>query len=174
MAAACRNQRIKGNTIAEKAEFFKGKRDKNTIALEDAAKREKEAAAIAARKAAVQAKLDECLDLAKKLWPDNRHDLLIKLLYLDCGNAAGVAHFGDGKNCIIKISPTYLQHDMDDALHDTIPHEVAHLLANRWFGCKDHSKEWKDIAVALGSSGEQFHLMPAAHAIRSGSIAKGA
>ena len=174
MAAACRNQRIKGNTIAEKAEFFKGKRDKNTVAAEDAAKREKEAAAIAERKAAVQAKLDQCLDLAKKLWPDNRHDLIIKLLYLDCGNAAGVAHFGDGKNCMIKISPTYLQYDMDDALHDTIPHEVAHLLANRWFGCKDHSKEWKDIAVALGSTGEQSHLMPAAIHIRSGSIAKGA
>jgi len=174
MAAACRNQRIKGNTIAEKAEFFKGKRDKNTIALEDAAKREKEAAEIAARKAAVQGKLDQCLDMAKRLWPDYRHDIEVKILYLDCGNAAGVAHLGDGKHCMIKISPTYLKHDMDDALHDTIPHELAHLLANRWFGCKDHSKEWRDIAVALGASGEQFHKMPDVQALRGGFLSKGA
>ena len=170
MAAACRNQRIKGNTIEEKAEFFKGKRDKNVTAKEDAEKAAKQAAIIAERKAAVQAKLDQCMDTAVRLWPDNRHDMTVKLLFIDCGNAAGAAYFGDGKNCTIKISPTYLQHDMDDALHDTIPHELAHLYASRWFGCKDHSADWQKIAVALGANGQQFHTMPHAAVIRGNQI----
>ena len=170
MAAACRNQRIKGNTIEEKAEFFKGKRDKNVTAKEDAEKAAKQAAIIAERKAAVQAKLDQCMDTAVRLWPDNRHDMTVKLLFIDCGNAAGAAYFGDGKNCTIKISPTYLQHDMDDALHDTIPHELAHLYASRWFGCKDHSADWQRIAVALGANGQQFHTMPHAAVIRGNQI----
>ncbi len=166
MAAACKNQRIKGNTIAEKAEFFKGKRDKNLIAKEEAEAQAKKAARVAELKATVQAKLDECMDTAVKLWPDRRHDMTVKLLYIDAGNAAGVAYFGDGKNCTIKVSPTYLEHDMDDALEDTIPHELAHLYASRWFGCRDHSAEWKEIAEALGAKPVACHTMPSAAAIR--------
>lgn len=170
MAAACRNQRIKGNTIEEKAEFFKGKRDKNTTAKEDAEKAAKQAAIIAERKAAVQARLEECMDTAVRLWPDNRHDMTVKLLFIDCGNAAGAAYFGDGKNCTIKINPLYLQHDMDDALHDTIPHELAHLYASRWFGCRDHSADWQKIAIALGANGSQFHTMTHASILRGNQI----
>lgn len=170
MALACKNQRIKGNTIEEKAEFFKGKRDKDTVAKEEAERREKEAAKIVELKAAIQAKLEECMDKAIRLWPDRRHDMVVKLLYMDCGDAAGVAHFGDGKNCVIKISPTYLKHDADDALNDTIPHELAHLYAARWFGCRDHGKDWKEIAEALGAKPEQYHHMPHAAAIRGNFI----
>lgn len=172
MAAACKNQRIKGNTIEEKAAFFKGKRDKDTVAREAEEERAAKVAKIAGLKAAVQGRLDECMDLAVSLWPDRRHDMTVKLLYIDCGNAAGVAYFGDGKNCTIKISPTYLEHDMDDALFDTIPHELAHLYASRWYGCRDHSAEWKEIAEALGAKPEACHHMPSAAAIRGSSINK--
>lgn len=170
LAAACRNQRIKGNTIAEKAEFFKGKRDKATMEREAAEERAKQQEKIDALKAKVQGRLEECMAKAKLAFPDNLHDLQVSLLYLDCGNAAGQAIFGNGKNCTMKISPTYLRYDMDDALYDTIPHELAHLYANRWFGCKDHSKEWQDIAAVLGAKPSQFHDMPTAAAIRGASV----
>lgn len=170
LAAACRNQRIKGNTIAEKAEFFKGKRDKATIEAEAAAERAKQQERIEACKAQVYGRIAECQALAKQAYPDMLHDLEITTLFLDCGNAAGLAIFGNGKNCTMKISPTYLNYDMDDALYDTIPHELAHLYANRWFGCKDHSKEWQEVAAALGAKPSQFHDMPTAAAIRGSSI----
>lgn len=160
LANACRNQRIKGNTIEEKAEFFKGKRDKGTIAKEDAEKRARDEQRIADIKAAVQGKVEYCMARAKAAYPDMLHDINIKTLFMACGSAAGQAILGNGRDCIIKINPVYLNYDFDEALEDTIPHEIAHLYANRWYGCKDHSKDWQDVAVALGARPDRYHDMP--------------
>lgn len=164
LARACKNQVIKGNTLQEKALFFKGKLDKNAASKELFEMQQKK---IDQNKLIVETAVDVAVDKLKAAFPDKRFDLNIKILYMDCGNNAGVAVLTNTENVFIKISPTYLHADPDDMLMATIPHEVAHLYANRWFGCKDHGPEWKMVDAAAGGNGEQFHTLGSAAKLRT-------
>lgn len=163
LARACKNQSIKGNTLQEKALFFKGKMDKHAAEKELFEIQNKK---IDQNKLTVQTAVDVAVDKLKAAFPDRRFDLQIQVLFMDCGNAAGVAVMTNTEKVYLKISPTYLHADIDDMLLATIPHEVAHLYANRWFGCKDHGPDWKAVDAAAGGNGEQFHNLGPAAALR--------
>lgn len=128
---------------------------------------------IEANKVAVNTAVDVAVDKLRAAYPDGRFDLNIKVLFMDAGNAAAVAVMTNTESCFIKVSPTYLNHDIDDMLLSTIPHEVAHLYANRWFGHKEHGKEWRELDAAAGGNGEVYHTHGSVAAVRSQLAKKG-
>ncbi len=60
------------------------------------------------------------------------------------GQKAGVAHLTENK---LRFNPQLYQENRDDFLRQTVPHEVAHLIAHQLFGLKiqPHGEEWQLI-----------------------------
>jgi ATP-dependent exoDNAse (exonuclease V) alpha subunit/predicted SprT family Zn-dependent metalloprotease len=169
LARACKNQVIKGNTLEQKALFFKGKMDKSEVQKELFEMQQKQ---VDKTKVMVRTAVDVAVDKLKAAFPENRFDLEIQILYMDVGNCAAVAVLTNTTKVFIKVSPTYLSADPDDMLFATIPHEIAHLYANRWYGEKGHGPEWKKLDAAMGGIGEVFHDLGKASVLRSQQVAK--
>jgi predicted SprT family Zn-dependent metalloprotease len=45
-------------------------------------------------------------------------------------------------------------------VNETVPHEVAHIVRFKAADDNSHGKEWRNIAVALGASGDTTHPLP--------------
>ena len=60
------------------------------------------------------------------------------------GQKAGVAHITENK---LRFNPVLYAQNRDDFLQQTVPHEVAHLVAYKQFGLKiaPHGQEWQLI-----------------------------
>lgn len=60
------------------------------------------------------------------------------------GLKAGVAHLHDN---LLRFNPTLYQANQEDFLRQTVPHEVAHLVAHQVFGggIQAHGREWQLI-----------------------------
>ncbi|MCR4510348.1 SprT family zinc-dependent metalloprotease [Pseudomonas sp. 32.2.56] len=60
------------------------------------------------------------------------------------GQKAGVAHLTENK---LRFNPQLYRENRDDFLKQTVPHEVAHLIAHQLFGPKiqPHGEEWQLI-----------------------------
>ncbi|MFF7708436.1 SprT family zinc-dependent metalloprotease [Pseudomonas sp. NPDC007930] len=60
------------------------------------------------------------------------------------GQKAGVAHLHENK---LRFNPQLLQENTEDFLRQTVPHEVAHLVAHQLFGDRiaPHGEEWQLI-----------------------------
>jgi SprT protein len=60
------------------------------------------------------------------------------------GQKAGVAHLTENK---LRFNPQLYRENRDDFLKQTVPHEVAHLIAHQLFGLKiqPHGEEWQLI-----------------------------
>lgn len=63
------------------------------------------------------------------------------------GNTAGWAHYRENK---VRLNPTYCMSHLQDMLEDTVPHELAHILAYQIYGenCH-HDWRWKDAYKLL-------------------------
>ncbi len=48
---------------------------------------------------------------------------------------------------------------MDEFFEDTIPHELAHIIAFRMFECSGHGPEWKRVATELYGNCSRQHTM---------------
>lgn len=64
----------------------------------------------------------------------------------------------------MKIKLHYrLLKDKPEQLKATYLHELAHILANRWYGYAcHHDVNWKQVAILLGDNGERCHNMDVA------------
>lgn len=60
------------------------------------------------------------------------------------GQKAGVAHLDEN---LLRFNPTLYAQNRDDFLRQTVPHEVAHLIAHALFGrrIRPHGGEWQAI-----------------------------
>ncbi|MCQ9425069.1 SprT family zinc-dependent metalloprotease [Pseudomonas sp. LJDD11] len=60
------------------------------------------------------------------------------------GQKAGVAHLQEN---LLRFNPKLYQENHEDFLRQTVPHEVAHLIAHQLFGSKiqPHGEEWQLI-----------------------------
>ncbi|WP_263146452.1 SprT family zinc-dependent metalloprotease [Pseudomonas sp. RIT-PI-AD] len=60
------------------------------------------------------------------------------------GQKAGVAHLTENK---LRFNPRLYQENLDNFLRQTVPHEVAHLIAHQLFGgrIQPHGEEWQLI-----------------------------
>lgn len=81
------------------------------------------------------------------------------------GRSAGMAVYQPRKRRaepdLIRINAGLLQEHPDEMLEETIPHEVAHIVAHRLFGprIKPHGAEWRAVMAAFGKSPEVQHRM---------------
>lgn len=64
------------------------------------------------------------------------------------GQKAGVAHITENK---LRFNPVLYAQNREDFLKQTVPHEVAHLIAYKQFGLKiaPHGQEWQLIMRGL-------------------------
>ncbi len=54
---------------------------------------------------------------------------------------------------LIRLNPAGFDYNTDDMIHDTLPHEIAHLVTDHVYGLDvpDHGREWKGVASMLGA-----------------------
>lgn len=154
------SQRIKGNTLAEKAEFFKGKMDQYTALIaNDPAELER----IADIKDKCSAALLKAVEALNAQYP-NRQPLEIKeVTYIDNGSASGTAKLSEG---IINLNPLYIKWDFKEIIKETIPHEVAHIAAAIWFQDFGHGTAWKQLCKEAGGNGSIYHESGSAKSLR--------
>lgn len=106
----------------------------------------------------VQDKIDYCVALANERF-NLSFPAPIATFNLH-GLVAGQArYYSTHSKCEIRINPDYLRAHTPDMIEDTVPHEVAHLIAFAVHGknIKSHGYEWQDIAIFLGCTGNRCH-----------------
>jgi predicted SprT family Zn-dependent metalloprotease len=77
------------------------------------------------------------------------------------GRAAGQAGYR-GTHFFVRFNVAAMNIDWDHMVKETIPHEIAHIVAyaKPELGAKGHNAGWKRIAWSLGCKGERCHTMP--------------
>ena len=75
------------------------------------------------------------------------------------GKTAGMVVFPAGKMPFIRYNPEILRHNREDFLSQTLPHEVAHLVARRIHGprIRPHGKEWRAVMTFFGAAPLRCH-----------------
>lgn len=167
------SQRIIGNTLAEKAEFFKGKK-KDLDSKRDLLSAERDrleangikttiGGAPAVRiedlvpadvQDLIRKRTDECWQQAKIVFASQ----LIKLgnnpevrFDLNSRNFLGVAYLSRN---LIKYNPVWLGCDDGEVLshfmQETVPHEVCHHIAYRLYRDKGHGYWWRECMKKMG------------------------
>lgn len=145
------SQRIKGNTLAEKAEFFKGKMDSY---IEKTKQDYEELDRIRKLKISVWQAVQKAISSLNACYPNKEQVTIKEITYVDTGSTAGTAYFGSG---IININPVYLQMNTEEMLAKTVPHEVAHVFAYHWFCDTGHGTAWKQLCIEAGGTGDMYH-----------------
>lgn len=148
------SQKIKGNTLAEKAEVFKGKLEERERLLLEAAKQKSADDPIKIAFNLVpewDSLARDCVNhwwkVAQKWYPKLAEYPAPGFGWKIKGSAAGVANYSSNE---IFCSPVYLHLDPNDMIADTIPHEVAHQVAYRIYGHKDHGGHWIEVMKHFG------------------------
>ena len=81
------------------------------------------------------------------------------------GCCAGRAYYKYNR---IRLNPILMVENQEDFVVQTVPHEVAHLLAFTMFGTrtriKPHGTEWKSVMLALGLKPARCHSYDVANA----------
>ncbi|MCG9713867.1 SprT family zinc-dependent metalloprotease [Shewanella insulae] len=80
------------------------------------------------------------------------------------GKSAGTAHLQLNK---LRFNPVLLEENLEEFIHQVVPHEICHLLAYRLYGrVKPHGKEWQALMVKL------YDLTPCTtHSLNTDSVA---
>jgi hypothetical protein len=158
------SQKVKGNSLEEKAEYFKGK----------VAEREKELAAKKALEDSDPAKLafakvgewDKLMRdavnhwwaIAQQFYPKLKTIKAPAMTWEVTGDSAGTA-----MPELVTFNPVYLHIDPTDMISDTCPHEVAHsVVSKNWGRVRDpHGAEWKEVMHKFGRNPLQskFHKL---------------
>jgi len=83
--------------------------------------------------------------------PDIRFDLT--------GKAAGMAVFPAKGSVTIRYNRTLLHNNGVDFLHQTVPHETAHLVARAVYGrrIRPHGPEWRSVMQLFGAEPIRCH-----------------
>ena len=91
-------------------------------------------------KAIFDAEHTRLCELAGRIIPDWKPP---KLLWNEVGNVAGRAVYGPNE---VRLNLVYAITQGRDMLEDTLPHEIAHIMAYQLFGREvaGHGKEWKE------------------------------
>lgn len=82
------------------------------------------------------------------------------------GRGAGMAVYQPRKRMaepdLIRLNLRLLQEHPQEMIEETIPHELAHIVAHRLFGAriKPHGPQWRAVMLAFGKTPEVQHRMP--------------
>jgi len=158
------SQKIKGNSLAEKAEFFKGKVEERDKMLAAKAKlKENDPINTAFAKvpewdSLARDAIIHWWKIAMKFYPEifttETRRMYPTLTWKIKGSAAGYA------NVLLKeigLSPVYLHLDPADMISDTIPHEVAHIVAYLGWKERGHGGMWKRVMEKFGKNPVESH-----------------
>lgn len=88
-------------------------------------------------------RFDALCERAEKILPGFRKPGLTFDMY---GQAAGQARYGENR---IRLSPIYCQARKEDMLRQTLPHEIAHILAFQKYRETGHGHSWSAMFGAL-------------------------
>ena len=99
--------------------------------------------------------------LAGEYWPH----VDLEDVYVDfesMGTCAGMAYWKSGR---LRINVDLLEGDtLDEMWRQTLPHELAHIIANRMEGKKTgHQRSWKRVMEMFGLKAERTHNMEVEH-----------
>lgn len=117
-----------------------------------------------AKARARQATLD-VLAIAREKYPALKDQIdATKVTFKQRGRIAAKAHVQhypkEGRfETEVKINVEAYALRPDEMLHDTIPHEVAHLVCLVLGLDRGHGYEWERCCIALGGDGERYHNM---------------
>ena len=153
------SQRIKGTTLAEKAEYFKGKQDEMEAKIQERddtlttkpLKVKVEDLVQPQVKAIAAEKLDVEWKRAAVMFGDKIGKKPFLSFNLARQNAIGCANFGTGT---IKLNAVYLAAGdsflVEHMLHDTIIHEICHHVAAKLYKEYGHKFWWKQCMSKMG------------------------
>lgn len=100
----------------------------------------------------------DCLLKAQKYFP---HSFEIPVINYNLrGRSAGQAVTNSNGTSILRLNPILLAENFEDSLANTVPHEMAHIIADSRYGLsiKPHGSEWKHIMIhVLGANPTRTH-----------------
>jgi SprT protein len=99
------------------------------------------------------AKIKELTAIAEAKWPGYNFDVKVSMNDR-LRTTAGRAWFAEGK---VEFASKIYENNVEQFLEDTVPHEFAHIVANRVYGSTGHDNYWKQVVAALGSSSTRCH-----------------
>lgn len=107
--------------------------------------------------AAFTAKVIDCLNQARQMYG---HIGNVEIKYDLRGRAAAQAQRRYNR-LILRFNVEAIEKSYDDMVNETIPHEVAHIVAFAFpnLGAKNHNHGWKRIARSLGSNADRCHTI---------------
>lgn len=90
----------------------------------------------------LHARVEHCYRLAEEFF--SRGFVRPQVSFRLRGQKAGVAHLGEN---LLRFNPRLYAENREDFLLQTVPHEVAHLIAHQVFGgrIQPHGSEWQSI-----------------------------
>ena len=104
----------------------------------------------------------ECLVKAQNKWGADKVNKIPTIKYNLSGRCAGRAHWIYVTNdMFIRINPILLNENVEYMLTNTVPHEIAHLVAYMVFGksIKPHGYEWKTVMRCFGLTPDRCHYL---------------
>lgn len=163
------SQKIKGTTLAEKAEYFKGKQDEMQQRLEA----QDDTLSISP----IKIKVADLVDAKTREITQLRLDAAWLQAEQKFGKTVGLKPALDfnlyRKNCLglanyvtrmIKLNPVYLmagdENLTNDILGDTIVHEVCHFLSWRLYKQRGHGYYWQQCMIKMGVKPERLYPDP--------------
>jgi SprT protein len=107
----------------------------------------------------VKERLEDIYLLAQTIY--HRNFPLPELVFELKGKTAGYAHYRENK---INLNSEALAKHTDETINETLPHEIAHLLAFQIYGIErirhnPHGLEWRQVARRIGCNGDRCHSM---------------
>lgn len=118
----------------------------------------------------VRYKVMECLTLADEHFDFDEFSenvVNVEVLFNLRGDTVGVFQFGKRKrygkvieifNYKLRFNLAYMRLDINEYLKNTVPHEVAHLVALHIdMNSKPHGELWKEICITLGGNGKRLN-----------------
>ena len=90
--------------------------------------------------------VQHCYQLAEDFF--QRRFVLPEVSFRLRGQKAGVAHLTEN---LLRFNPRLYAENREDFLLQTVPHEVAHLIAHQVFGARiqPHGSEWQSIMLGV-------------------------
>lgn len=101
-------------------------------------------------RAQITASINKYLDKARELYPNANIPAPAISFKMKGGTRLGIARYG-ARTFEIRINDLVAKKYLNDAINDTAPHEVAHLVAYKVYGrCQGHGPNWKRIMRQFG------------------------
>lgn len=103
---------------------------------------------------AIEQTVSRCLAILEEKY--KRTFVRPTIVYDVKGTTAGFAHYGKNE---IRLNVELLYTHWDDMLNNTVPHEVAHIVAGQQYGfnIKPHGGEWQIVMLYLGLEPTRCH-----------------